>query len=168
MNLPDGGKAEFALPPQVSKELKQTIKDCEQLVLNAAKEAGVSSESSGSATPPAGQSKTADPKAMADEAAAKKLHEKLQGLPQKCAEQVNRLSAKLEKDYGIPREQLNLAIVQVAAAGVKFVDRVGFNMPKSYNVKRELVVKLIDERQQQLAGGTTGQPVGAVQTKKPQ
>jgi len=145
-NLPGGGRPQFSLPPAVSTELKRTIKECEQAILSASKQAASSTASTGASTPSGGQSKAVDPKKILDDRAAAALHEKLQGLSQKCVEQVNQLKAQIQQS-GFPPELVDQYVVQVADAGVKFVDRVGFNLPKDYSMKRETVLKLIAARQ---------------------
>ncbi|PYM92434.1 MAG: hypothetical protein DME04_15445 [Candidatus Rokuibacteriota bacterium] len=145
-NLPGGGRPQFSLPPSVSTELKRTIKECEQAILNASNQATSATASAGAGAPTGAQSKTTDPKKILDDRAAAALHKELQGLSQKCVEQVNQLKAQIQQ-AGFPPELVDQYVVQVAAAGVKFVDRVGFNMPKDYSMKRETVLKLIAARQ---------------------
>ena len=157
--LPGGGRAQFVLPPKISAELKRSIRDCEAAIRTAAKHAMGSTSSaatsSGSATQAGGQSKAIDPKAMIDDRAAAAIHDKLQGLPKLCADQVTQLRAQLQQS-GFPEPQLidqlvvqvaDAYVVQAADAGAKFVDHVGFNLPKDYKIKRETIVKLIAARQ---------------------
>jgi len=147
--LPGGGRAQFTLPPKISAELKQTIRDCEQAILTASKQATGATASAGAAS--GSQSRALDPKTVLDDRAAAVLHDKLQGLSQKCVEQVNQLKAQLQ-GAGLPPQLLDQYVVQVADAGVKFVDRVGFNLPKDYQMKRETVLKLIGERKAEVEG----------------
>ncbi len=157
--LPGGGRAQFVLPPKISAELKRTIQDCATAIRSAAQQATDSKDPSGtsSGTSPrtasrsGSQSKAIDPKAMLDDRATAALHEKLQGLPQMCADQVNQLRAQLQQSFPGDPGFLDQFVVQVADAwvpqaadaGVKAVDHVGFNLPKDYKIKRETIMAFI-------------------------
>jgi hypothetical protein len=126
LELPGAGRSQFRLPQQISDLLKAQIKNCADQIVG--KGNGKGSDS---------------PK----------------GLSTICKEQADQLKAKLEKEQGIPPELQDMALKQVASAavagakaGAKAVDRIGFNMPKSWDVQNNLVRTLIQKRLEIKAG----------------
>lgn len=109
--------------------------------------------------PGAGRSQFRLPKQVSDQLKAQikncadqivgKGSESAKGLSATCKQTVDQLKAKLEKEQGIPPELQDMAIKQVskaALAGTKAVDRIGFNMPKKWDVDNSMVLTLMEAR----------------------
>src|SRR6267143_6035201 len=102
-------------------------------------------------------------KAYSDEAAAALMGAELPGdgspgmtLPKTVTEHlkalltngIDRASADLQQ-RGIPPEVSKLVLNQLAQAGGKSIDRIGFNMPKNWDIDNRLVETLIEARRKQ-------------------
>jgi len=61
---------------------------------------------------------------------------------------IDRASADLQQ-RGIPPEVSKLVLNQLAQAGGKSIDRIGFNMPKNWDIDNRLVETLIEARRKQ-------------------
>jgi hypothetical protein len=135
MELPGApGKAQFRLPKYISDQLKAQIKACTEEAKNPQQQREAKSSQQQTSPQQAGTEKRA------------------QQFGDACKKQMSQLAQKLEKEYGIPKELVNKRIDEISNASLKGVDRVGFNMPKSWDVENSLVETLIANRRAQKAG----------------
>ena len=136
MELPGAGRAQFRLPKKFSDELKNSIRDC----TGQATTQPQSTSTQQSTTPP--ESTTLSQRAQA----------RGQELTEKCKAQVSKVAETFEKKYGIPKEHVEKRLKEISGAGVKAVDRVGFDLPKKWDVENTFVEKLIADRRAETAG----------------
>ena len=142
LELPGAGRTEFKLPKKISDQLKAQIKSCADQVAAAVKGEAPAGTAAASQAP-AGTSATDKLTAQA-----------MEKVSTACQKQVARLREQLEKDYSIPAPLQDMAIKKIsdaAVAGTKAVDRIGFNMPKKWDVETSVVEKLIAERRAERA-----------------
>ena len=154
LELPGAGRAEFRLPKVVSDQLKSQIQACAQEIAGKTSAPTAAAGSPSKSAPgqvAAARSAPGSSTAPGSQPTLRSQLEgqvasKLSGISPACKQQVGGLEQQLQKEYGIPPELTDHAVNQVANAAVKAVDRVGFNMPKSWDVDNAVVIKLINAR----------------------